>query len=449
MGDYLVERTLGLEVDPASPTLFDDIEKGLSAQLRGRDSPIRFAVTGSSRNEWCCDLGLQVDAPAAESLFGFRKRDNEDSSKFNAVMLVPTGIGAEVGGHAGDATPAATLLANVCDSLVTHPNVLNASDMIQIPPNVLYVEGSVITKMLMGVASLSRPRTNRVLVLVQSHRDRMFSNAAINSVNAARAYYGLDVPKVVMIDAEFRMVSEFSESGSAAGFVEGLGHVWTALEECAGSFDAVAISSVIEVPPEFHTDYYDQAGAMVNPWGGVEAMLTHAISLRYGVPAAHAPMFESREVAGIEMGIVDPRMAAEVVSETFLQSVLRGLQRSPRIVAAIPQRPDSLGVEDVSCLVIPDGCLGLPTLAALHQGIPVVAVRENENIMRNDLTQLPWKSGQFMRVENYWEAAGVTASLRAGLDPYSIRRPLRPVNVINEPSSRGAVEGILRTTRES
>ena len=89
-----------------------------------------------------------------------------------------------------------------------------------------------------------------------------------------------------------------------------------------------------------------------------------------------------------------------------------------------------LSVEDISCIVIPDRCVGLPTLAALDQGITVVAVRENRNIMQNDLLTLPWDSGQFFLVDNYWEAAGVIASLKAGLDPFSVRRPLKNVPII-------------------
>ena len=79
-----------------------------------------------------------------------------------------------------------------------------------------------------------------------------------------------------------------------------------------------------------------------------------------------------------------------------------------------------LTVSDVSCLVIPDGCLGIPTLAALEQGIPVIAVRENRNLMKNDLAELPWRRGQFYLVNNYWEAAGVMAALRAGIEPTSV-----------------------------
>ena len=83
-----------------------------------------------------------------------------------------------------------------------------------------------------------------------------------------------------------------------------------------------------------------------------------------------------------------------------------------------------LTAADVSCIVIPDGCLGLPTIAALEQGISVIAVRENKNLMKNDLSALPWKSGQLHIVENYWEAVGVMMALRGGLAPESVRRPL-------------------------
>jgi len=172
---------------------------------------------------------------------------------------------------------------------------------------------------------------------------------------------------------------------------------------------------------------------MVNPWGGVEAMLSHAVSLLYNVPSAHSPMFESQEISNIDPGVVDPRMAAEAISVTFLQSVLKGLQKSPKIITgtnAMSQK-NVLTVEDISCLVIPDGCIGLPTLAALEQGIPVIAVQENKNLMKNDLSSLPWDTNQLYIVDNYWEAAGVISSIKAGISPGSVRRPLRKAKVKN------------------
>ena len=57
--------------------------------------------------------------------------------------------------------------------------------------------------------------------------------------------------------------------------------------------------------------------------------MTHAVSSVMEVPTAHAPMMESDDIAAVDPGIVDARMAAEVISITFFQSVLKGLQRSP------------------------------------------------------------------------------------------------------------------------
>jgi len=353
-------------------------------------------------------------------------RKIERTDKFNAVFLVPTGIGSEIGGHAGDATPAARVLAEACDRLITHPNVVNASDLNEMPDNALYVEGSAITRLMMGTAALQRVRSNRVLMIIDDHEIEMFTNDTVNAVSAARATYGLDCPKVVKLDPPLRMTAEFMKSGRAAGEIEGLDRICAVLDENQGAFDAVAIASVIEVDDDYHEGYFHCDGEMINPWGGVEAMLTHSVSMLYDVPAAHSPMLESLKVANFDLGVVDPRLAAEAVSLTFVQCMLKGLHRSPRIVTD----PDAireagmLTAADVSCLVIPDKCVGLPTLAALEQGVPVIAVRENENLMENDLGLLPWAEGQLHVVDNYWEAVGVMTALKAGITPNSLRRPL-------------------------
>jgi hypothetical protein len=309
--------------------------------------------------------------------------------------------------------------------------VVNASDINELPNNAMYVEGSVITRLLMGTIGLQPVRQNRVLVVIDAHQDELFVNAAVNAVSGARASYGLACPEVICLDPPVKLRARFASSGRAAGRVEELVGLCQAIEKRRDDFDAVAVSSVIDVPYEFHSEYFEAQGEMVNPWGGVEAMLTHSLSSMFNVPTAHSPMFESQEIANMDPGIVDPRMAAEAVSVTFLQCTLKGLQRSPRIRADPDSmmRPGVLTAEDVSCLVIPDGCLGLPVLAALQQDIPVIAVRENKNVMRNDLSSLPWMSGQFHSVANYWEAAGVISALRAGIAPESVRRPLQYTNV--------------------
>ena len=361
MFDCLAERTALITVNPDSSNLAGQIADELPGSLAMEESPVRLAVTESNDGLWRCEVGVWQGGKPQDSIFRFVKRDFAKDDAFNVVMVVPTGIGAEIGGHAGDATPAATLIASVCDTLVTHPNVLNASDIIQVPANALYVEGSVISRLLMGTAGLRNTRSNRVLVIIQEHEDDLFRSMAYNAVNAARAIYGMNVSGIVEIDPAFRMVAEYTASGMAAGRVHGLCYLWDILDRHQGEYDAVAITSIIEVPANFHRDYYEQRGEMVNPWGGVEAILTHAVSLKYGVPAAHSPMLESREIAEIDLGIVDSRMAAEAISMSFLQSVLRGLQKSPRVnVDSDEAFNTSLNAGDIDCLVIPDGVFGHP-----------------------------------------------------------------------------------------
>lgn len=437
----LSEQEIELTIDASGDACFASLAHGIAAVFDRHATPIRFVVPRSEGCKWHCEVGLLAHGgqeqiasrvAAIESIFRFHRRNIETTERFNAVVLVPTGIGAEIGGHAGDAGPVARLLAQACDRLITHPNVVNASDINEIPDNALYVEGSVITRLLMGTIGLQPARSNRVMVIIDAHQDQLFVNIAVNSVSAARATYGLACPAVLRHDPPVKLRARYTSSGRAAGRVERLDELCTVIDEHVGQFDALSISSVIDVPHSFHADYFLSKGAMVNPWGGVEAMLTHTLSSIYNVPTAHSPMFESQAIANMDVGIVDPRMAAEAVSTGFLQCTLKGLMRSPRIVTngESVRSASTITVDDVSCVIIPDRCLGLPTLAALHQGIPVIAVRENRNVMQNDLAALPWRPGQLFQVENYWEAVGVMAALRAGIAAESVRRPFADTTVL-------------------
>jgi hypothetical protein len=454
---HLIERHIPIPTAPDHRNMIAQIQKAVEFRLEDGAVPVRFAITGMDETHYQCEFGTLSDvdtstAAGLESIFRFIPRKIERTDEFNAVFLVPTGIGSDIGGHAGDATPAARVLAEACDRLITHPNVVNASDLNEMPENALYVEGSTITRMMMGTAALQRVRSNRVLVIMDDHEITMFANDTLNAVSAARATYGLDCPKVVKLNPPLRMSAEFTKSGRAAGVVEGLDRIRVVLDENEGTFDAVAIASVIDCDDEYHEAYFHCDGEMINPWGGVEAMLTHTVSMLYEIPTAHSPMLESDKVANFDLGIVDPRLAAEAVSLTFVQCMLKGLQRSPRIVTDpdVMREAGMLTAADVSCLVIPDKCVGLPTLAALEQGISVVAVRENTNLMKNDLELLPWADGQLHIVENYWEAVGVMTALKAGIKPDSLRRPIGATrvedkNIVPETSASDTPDQVINS----
>ncbi len=409
--------------------LLEYISQKTLEELSASETANRFVISITNENNYFCELGTlnnddQYPISNVDSIFEFNKRKFENTENFNAVLLIPTGIGAKIGGHCGDGNAVARLVASACDNLITHPNVVNASDINEMTENTLYVEGSIITRLMMGQIGLQKTRANRILMLMDKHEEKLFNDEIINAVSSARISLGVDCD-VLEMDHLIKSVSEYSTSGRAVGRVEHLERLFEIINKYKDNYNAIGLSTFIDVPKGYHTEYFSDHD-MVNPWGGIEAMLTHSIAEEFRMPCAHSPMMASREVMDMEVGVVDPRKAPETASVTYLHCILKGLQKSPQIVSY----DKGLNVEDVSCLIIPDGCLGLPTLAALEHGIPVIAVKENSNYMKNNLEELPFAKGKLFVVENYLEAIGIMNAIKAGIAPETVRRPLAYTKVI-------------------
>ncbi len=389
---------------------------------------IRFVITKTDKDGYHSELDVMIPDkkeeaalfPKGGGIFDFRKRTHENTGGFNAVLLIPTGIGAEIGGHCGDGNAVARLIASACDTLITHPNVVNASDINEMTDNTLYVEGSILTRLLNGQIGLQSVKSNRLLMLMDKHDERLFNDEVINAVSSARVTLGLDCDVHEMKNI-IESVSRYSKSGRAVGEINSLEKIFQVVEKHKNDYDAVALSTFIRVPEHFHKEYFNGNDEMVNPWGGIEAMLTHGIAEIFNIPCAHSPMMTSKEVMKLELGVVDPRKAPETSSVTYLHCILKGLHRAPRIVPF----DKGLTLEDISCLIIPDGCIGLPVLACLENNIPVIAVKENTNNMKNNLKNLPFKKGKLFTADNYLEAVGIMHSLKAGVSPESVRRPIK------------------------
>jgi hypothetical protein len=449
----LSERNFVIPLVAGHRNLLKYLAAMILKELHAEEIPVRFVITNIDQQGYHCEIAIiscinkqgyhcELDIlpsinnlifPPKNPIFDYNIRIYENATQFNAVLLIPTGIGSEIGGHSGDGGAVARLLAAACDNLITHPNVVNASDLNELPENALYVEGSVITRLLMGTASIQKVHANRVLLVIDEHEEDFFHNAAINAASAARVALGLDCPLVVKMDKQKMLMQSFyANSGRAVGQIKYLEYLCEILEKYRAQYDAVALSTLIEVPSNIYNGYFQDDINLVNPWGGVEALLTHAISMLYDIPSAHSPMMSPDEYE-TDVGVVDPRKSAEAISNTNLHCILKGLHKSPRIInSSICGHPGILTAADISCLVIPDGCVGLPTLAALEQGIPVIAVKENKNLMQNKLEDLPFAPGKLFIVENYLEAVGLMQALKAGVAPASVRRPLAYTNVLTQ-----------------
>ncbi len=332
----------------------------------------------------------------------------------NVVLIVPTGIGCEIGGHAGDAQPVAKLIGACCDHLITHPNVVNASDINEMPENTWYVEGSCLDKFLSGKAYLQPVYQNKILMAV--HKADWQS---INAVNAARASIGVDA-EMIELTTPLRLVATM-KNGIATGEVHG----WKELVQQVKmlDFDALGIATPIEIAPETLKDYFIHGG--VNPVGGVEAVASKLISGALGgKPVAHGPVDyslpEFKEV-------VDPRMSVEMVTENFVHCIMKGLNDAPKLVKKKRTR-GTLGVEDIDIMISPYGCWGTPHYECYSKDIPVMVVKENYSVLHDPYpTHHP---RNLIFVENYLEAAGHLMAMKAGVHPSTVRRPLEQTKVL-------------------
>ncbi len=321
----------------------------------------------------------------------------------NVVFIIPTGIGCAIGGHAGDATPAAKMIASVCDKIILHPNVVNASDINEMPHNALYVEGSMLDRFLGGSIGLREVRSNRVLVAV----NKPIQPETINAINASSSTIGMDI-EYMELPTPLRMSGWIKEDGTAFGAVWGSDEL---IGQAQGySFDALAIATPIDVSPEESLKYF-RGEQPVNPWGGIEAIVSRKISVTLNKPVAHAPIESDKDnpelVNLLYNEIVDPRKAAEICSNCYIHCILKGLHRAPQFGSDITFR-------DVDALITPTGCIGRPHHSCFAHGIPVIAVEENT-------TAYNFRDNRIKYVKNYLEAAGYLSCIKAGILPSSVR----------------------------
>ena len=85
------------------------------------------------------------------------------------VFIVPTGIGASIGGFAGDASKWARRISKKC-KLIVNPNVVNAACFSGISDNMLYVEGYTLDSFFRGKCNLIESSGNKIGVVFDKSR---------------------------------------------------------------------------------------------------------------------------------------------------------------------------------------------------------------------------------------------------------------------------------------
>jgi hypothetical protein len=356
-------------------------------------------------------------------------QNNEDVTKQyflgkNAVLnIVPTGIGCEIGGYAGDASPSTNLLATTVDYLITNPNAVNASDFIGLSNNVIYTEGSFIDLFSQGKVNLYLPYANKIGLIIDKSDDWKL-DIIFNVVNAVRAVHGVDIVDYVITNEPIASRCCQNKAGAFVGTVDNPHVLLEACEKLINKgANAIAVTSnVQDLPLENYAKHF--TGEYPNPVGGVEAVISHLIAKTFQIPTAHAPLLNIKQLDLVH-NVVDARGSGEMTSMSGLACILIGLKKAPQLRTQLNNRiADIININNLLAVVMPASSLGgIPVLYAQKYGIPVIAVADNSTIL--NVTQEKLQLNNVILAHSYAEAAGIILSLKQGIDLGAIFRPLK------------------------
>jgi Protein of unknown function (DUF3326) len=328
---------------------------------------------------------------------------------------VPTGVGARIGGFAGDALPIVRALSQVA-RVITHPNVCNGGSLYWPMEEVLYVEGYGLDQFCAGRWALRPVYQNRIGLLMDVALDATARTHHLNVIQGAAATLGLNLVGYGFTERPVGV--KLSDTGAQApswGTIEDPETLLNGAKRLV-SEGAEALAVVVHFPEVADTAY--EQGQGVDPIAGVEAVISHLLVKRLGIPCAHAPSF----TVGTDTPVpVHPRVGGEVVGHTFLPSVLVGLSRAPQFVPIADRRPTDVMAHGVDLVITPAHCCGGAGILALAGRSPaplVLAVEENQTVLEVPPEPLGIKA---LRVTTYLEAIGAVAAFGAGVDPWRLR----------------------------
>ncbi|MBL6791947.1 MAG: DUF3326 domain-containing protein [Synechococcus sp. BS307-5m-G35] len=336
------------------------------------------------------------------------------------LMVVPTGIGCEIGGYAGDALPSARLLAAASGCLITHPNVMNGAALYWSDSRIHYVEGYGLDRFAAGDWALRPVRCQRIGLLLDAGIEAELAQRQIQVAEACRATLGLDIGPVLRSDQPLGVSLDRGPSGASWGRLEHPDALLRAGERLRDA-GATAIAVVVRFPEDLGSDALTsyRQGSGVDALAGAEAVISHLLVRHLQMPCAHAPALAPLPLDPQ----LDPRAAAEELGYTFLACVLVGLSRAPDLIDTTAALTGDLQASQIGAAVVPEGALGgEAVLACVERGIPVISVA-NPSLLSVTPKVLGLSSG-VLQASSYAEAAGLLVALREGISPAALGRPL-------------------------
>lgn len=347
---------------------------------------------------------------------------------YTVMLIVPTGVGASIGGYAGDALPVARAIAQVADRVITHPNVLNGAQLYWPLPNALYVEGYGLDQFAAGQWGLRPTHRNRIGLVLDAGIEPDLRLRHVQVADAARATLGLDIADYVVTDAPLGVELRTATSGATWGTIQQPDSLLRAVDALITRGGAEAIAVVARFPDDLGSEALQnyRHGVGVDPLAGAEAVISHLVVRTFQVPCAHAPALLPLPLDET----LSPRSAAEELGYTFLPCVMAGLSRAPHFVTQNPTQPTDIWADQVDAVIVPDtACGGSAVLSLSQTSTQLITVSDNQTRMGVTPDSLGLSA---VRVRSYLEALGVLVMHRAGLRSDALQPQIDPIQLLTK-----------------
>jgi len=220
-----------------------------------------------------------------------RGAEGTSPSGYTAMLVVPTGVGAKIGGFAGDALPTARAMASAVDTLITHPNVVNGAMLYWPMPNMLYTEGFALDLFAQGHIGLLPVTTggHRIGLLLDCALGEDLVARHLQAADAVRATLGINVASYLVTEQPVGVCLSTTPSGASTGDVSNPQTLLAAARRLVEQGGCTALAVVCRFPEDeteeaaARTRAYTQ-GQGVDPVGGAEAIISRLIGMELGVP---------------------------------------------------------------------------------------------------------------------------------------------------------------------
>ncbi|MBE9032771.1 DUF3326 domain-containing protein [filamentous cyanobacterium LEGE 11480] len=349
------------------------------------------------------------------------------NSPYTVGVIVPTGVGAAIGGYAGDALPVVKAISHIADRVITHPNVMNGASLYWNLPNALYVEGFGLDQFAANRWGLEPVRHNRIGLLIDQGIEQTLRWRHLQVADAARATLGLDLTDYVVTDEPLQVELRTAESGATWGTIGNPDSLLRAAGRLIDTAGATAIAVIVRFPEDQEATALQayRHGQGVDPLAGAEAVISHLIVRQFQIPCAHAPALSPLPLDTE----ISPRSAAEELGHTFLPCVLAGLSRAPQFTT---QPQQGIWANALDAIVIPASCCGGSAILSLSQTkTQIITVEENTTRMQVYPRDLGIHT---VPVRSYLEAIGAIVSHRAGITAQSLQATIEPIQPLSRDS---------------